>query len=246
MLRWLVAARAAALRSRPATLAAKLRSRRILHCLGDSHVVVFNELVKHRRMRRTWLDSLMIRGATAFGMANPNSRTNAFAEFTGMIHRLPRSRPLLFMLGEVDCGFLIWYRARSADVPVEEQLELSVRNYLRFLDGLRAEGRTLMVAAVPLPTIRDGQVFGEVANARKDVTASLAERTALTVRYNAALRSWCRASGCVFLDYEAEMLDPATGLIREDLRHPDPLNHHANPERFGELMARHLRDAGFP
>jgi hypothetical protein len=208
--------------------------------------LVFKDLVKYRRLRRTWLDFLMIRGATAFGMANPNSRTNAFAEFRTVIQRLPRSRPLLFMLGEVDCGFLIWHRAQSTGVPVEEQMEASLRNYVQFLDGLLAEGRTVMVAAVPLPTITDGRVFGEVANARKDVTASLAERTALTVRYNAALRSWCRDRGCVFLDYEAEMLDPATGLIREDLRHPDPQNHHAHPERFLELVARHLQDAGFP
>jgi hypothetical protein len=238
--------RAGLLRGPAGALAERLTGRRILHCFGDSHAVVFKNMVKQSTLERTWIDFVIVQGATAFGLANPNSRTNAFGAFSSVVARLPVRRSLLFMLGEVDCGFLVWHRAQEMGVRVDGQFELSVRNYTEFLEGLLAQGRrSLLVAAVPPPTIGVGKTSGEVANARRGVTASLSDRTAMTLRYNSRLSEWSKQNGCVFLDYTNSMIDPATGVIRDEYRHPDPLNHHAHPDRFRELMAGRLRDAGF-
>ena len=126
----------------------------------------------------TWLDLTEVGGATALGMVNPNSRTNALQSFREVIGRVPQGRSLLFMLGEVDCGFLIWHRAARLGSS-SQQFEESLHNYFGFLNSLLSEGRrSLVVSIVPPPTILDGQTWGEVANARSAVAASLADRAA--------------------------------------------------------------------
>jgi hypothetical protein len=220
-------------------------SRQILHCFGDSHTAVFRQVARERDLPRTWLDAVPVRGATALGLVNPNSKTRALPVFREVIDKLPLDRPLLFMLGEVDCGFLIWYRAQHKAVSVDGEFETSFRNYTTFLEGLLQEGRKrLVVVTVPPPTIREGQQ-GAVANARREVSASLHDRTELTRAYNARLRTWATANKCQFLDYEDELIDPATGLVREDLRDADESNHHLDVHKHARIVAAQLRAAGF-
>jgi len=241
----LISARGRALQGALGTVAQAVTRHRILHCLGDSHVRIFNHITRLRLLRRTWLEAVPVDGATAMGLVNPNSTTNALMVFRQTIRRLRDDRHVLFMLGEVDCGFVIWYRAERLGVPVEEQLEVSLDNYTSFLQELLPTRRgRLLLAAVPPPTIVDGAP-GPVAKARLDVKASIAERTKLTVRYNEALRRWSHDHDCDFLDYESEVIDHTTGLVREDLRNPNPEDHHLAAGRFAPIVAAHLRAAGY-
>jgi hypothetical protein len=223
---------------------ATLTNRTILHCFGDSHTTIFLTVARSRLLRHTWIDAVAVNGATALGMVNPRSRTAALPTFSKVIAKLPVGRPVLFLLGEVDCGFLIWLRAERLGLPVQEQLEESVANYTSFLGDLVAAGRRVIVASVPLPTIRDGDVRGEVAGARQEVSATLEERTALTLQYDAALRDWTTRHGCSFLDVEKACLDPVTGVVREELRNPDALDHHLAPGPFAGIVAEQLRVIG--
>jgi hypothetical protein len=218
----------------------------VLHCFGDSHAKVFRDLRRAGLLERTWLDVTVVRGATALGLANPNSKTAALPTFHRIIQRIAVGRPLLFMLGEVDCGYLIWYRAARFGVSVHEQMRASVDNYTRFLDELRSQGRRrIVVASVPPPTIRDDQPWGEVATARREVHATLQDRTDLTHVYNENLREWASTSGCQMLDYEGDVVDASTGLVREELRSSDPLDHHVEPDAFSRILAVRLRELGF-
>jgi hypothetical protein len=166
--------------------------------------------------------------------------------FERAIAAIPRRRPLLFMLGEVDCGFVIWHRAETRGISPQRELDRSIRNYTRFLERLQEDGRPgILVAAAPPPTILDGQDWGDVANLRREVKASLRDRTALTLEYNARLREWTAANGCVFLDYEREVVDAGTGVIAEAFRNPNPRDHHLAPEAFASVLAEELRGLGF-
>src|SRR6185369_4540208 len=89
-----------------------------------------------------------------------------------------RPTQVVTLLGEVDTGFVIWYRAKKYQQPVESMLSLAVSNYGRLLDACRERAPVIVVSA-PLPTIRDGQDWGEIANLRREVDASLKERTDL-------------------------------------------------------------------
>jgi hypothetical protein len=233
------------IRTRLADLASSLKRKRILHCFGDSHVQVFAEIGNQRLLPRTWFEVEIVGGATALGLANPNSQTRALPIFEKVIRSIPKRRRLLFMLGEVDCGFVVWYLAQTRGSDPEEELDRSIGNYVRFVEQWLAEGRSVIVAAAPPPTILDAQDWGEVANLRRVVTASLEQRTKLTTIYNARLREWARGNGCSFLDYESHVLDPTTGVVAQAYRNPNPLDHHLVGGPFARLLSEHLRAFGF-
>ena len=130
-------------------------------------------------------------------------------------------------------------------MPPATELERSLAHYTRFLEGLLRAGREIVVAAAPPPTILDGQDWGDVANLRREVKASLADRTRMTIEYNARLREWTSRHGCFFLDYEADVIDPITGIVAPHMRNPDPLDHHLAAGAFAAVVARHLKPAGF-
>jgi hypothetical protein len=190
------------------------------------------------------VDVCWVSGATAQGLVNPRSKTNAMPIFS---RRLAAARPwqvLCSQLGEVDCGFVIWYRAEQHGVSVESQLERSLGGYVALLDRARRHGlgRTLVISAPP-PTIPDDQQRGDVARARETVSASVRDRTELTVEYNARLRATCAERRIGFVDVTTPILDPVTGVVDVRYLNPDPEDHHLDPHRFAPLVAERLRAA---
>jgi hypothetical protein len=192
-------------------------------------------------MPRTRFSICSVGGATAQGIANPNSKTDALRIFTERAHAAQDWQDLVFSLGEVDCGFLIWYRAAKYGTPVDEQLHRSIENYVSFLAGIpQSPRRRVFVLSAFLPTIADGQDWGEVANARREVTASQQERTAITLQYNALLEDAARSNSFEFVDVTTGHRDAATGLVDRRFLNPDPLDHHLADGPFGQLIAEQL------
>jgi hypothetical protein len=209
--------------------------------LGDSHAAVFDWMGRRGWFPRHRVRAVVVPGATAQGMVNPNSKTNAIRRFKRAAWAA-RSDAVLLQLGEVDCGFVIWYRARKHQEPVESQMRRSLAGYFSLVDWLTARGHErIVLTGAALPTIRDGQTWGDVANARKEVTASQAERTALTLRYNAALRDGARARGLAYVEITDRVLDPTTGLVAPEFLGSDPLDHHLSTEKTAPLWADALR-----
>lgn len=96
--------------------------------------------------------------------------------------------------------------------------------------------------SAPPPTIRDGEALSEVANARSEVTASQRERTDLTFEYNERLAAACEQIGARYLDVTTATIDPATRLVHDRFRHPDPGEIHLHPKRYTTLIATALAD----
>jgi hypothetical protein len=218
----------------------------MLYAIGDSHSRVLTRVSEQRLLRRTILDVEIVPGATALGLANPNSSTNALTRFRKALRRVPRDATLLVMLGEVDVGYLVWYRSQTRGTSVGQEFEGSLRSYADFLESLLAEGRRdLVLVTVPPPTVADYSTWAGLDNARKLVASTLRERTDLTRAYNARLRAFAADHGLRVLDYEDDVLDPLTGVVADRLRHPDPRNHHLDPKAFPLLIADRLRTLGF-
>jgi hypothetical protein len=213
-----------------------------LLAVGDSHARVVWDAARLPDLR-AGVKMCLVRGATAQGLHNPNSRTNALRTFQQRCEQAPTWQTLVFLLGEVDCGFVIWYRAEKYGVPVESQLQLSIGSYVEFLDRQVQAGFRTLVLSAPLPTIRDGQDWGEVANARREVKAGQRDRTKLTLEYNARLWSACTRIGADFLDVTTPTLDPGTELIRSDYLNPDPTDHHLHPRKYAELVGPAISSA---
>lgn len=84
-------------------------------------------------------------------MRNPNSTTNSVEAFRrALIPPPPGAIPVLQM-GEVDCGFVIWYRAEKYGESVEAQMQASVDAYFEFVDELIAAGHSTVVITGATP-----------------------------------------------------------------------------------------------
>lgn len=217
---------------------------RTIFCIGDSHVRVFNWLDSWSSTKNSKFWPFMVTGATALGLANPNSRTNALERFRFALSNIPRGSSVLFMLGEVDCGYLIWYLSQRDEKPLEEVYERAMANYMEFLDEVRAGNWRLILASAPLPTIRDGVSLGEIANARSEVKATRKERTKLTLRWNASLRSYAAEHHIDFVDTDNWLLDPETHEIRDIFMNRDSANHHLESVPYALALSLALHKIG--
>lgn len=206
--------------------------------LGDSHGEVFRQPLFAARFPDHAWECVIVPGATASGLENPNSsKTQAYPTFKQAL-RHSSARRVIVTLGEVDTGFVIWYRARKYKEPVFAMLDRAVEAYARFLGEFAAD-HDLLCISTPLPTIRDGTAWGEVANMRKEVDASQRARTALTLEFNRRMCQRALALGVSYLSLDADSLGP-DGLVRPDLLHANPSDHHYAPDRYAELIAAEL------
>jgi hypothetical protein len=77
--------------------------------------------------------------------------------------------------------------------------------------------------------------WGEVANLRKEVTASLAERTLLTIKFNDLMENFCIPEGISYLNFDSHSTDDS-GNLTESLRNPDPSDHHYDPSAHALMI----------
>lgn len=215
-----------------------------IYYLGDSHVRYLKKAAKLGLLAPHELSGVEVGGATAVGMRNPNAKTNALGRFRNWIREKPRTAIVVLHLGEVDCGYVIWYRADKYDEPVELQMDSSIAAYFEFVDELLDLGfRRIIITGATLPTITDDDQVGEVVVKRSSITATQKERTELTLEYNAALRREAEARGLPYVDIDEDVLDPATGVVDERMRNPNPKDHHMNGPLAAVHWSRRLHEA---
>jgi hypothetical protein len=198
--------------------------------------------MRHVHVHRVWFYAKPLSGATASGILNPNSVTRSLSIFTEQLNKAKRWQQVLLQLGEVDCGFVIWHRAQRHGLDVEDQLVHTLEAYTQFISKVVSMGFSrVIVLSVPLPTIDDyPSQWGEVANLRKEITASQRERTDLTLRFNNALRDSCATVGAEFVDVTTGHLDSKSGLIDQRFLRKTNQDHHLSDEPYAELIANQL------
>jgi hypothetical protein len=213
------------------------------YVFGDSHAKVFSHINAIHPFSRLYFDVTPVKGATAQGLVNPNSQTNSLQIFRNKIDMITDKKSILiFLLGEVDTGFVVWYRAQKYGESIDAQLDRSLTNYISFLTETQKRGfQNIFVVSAPLPTIRDNQTWGEIANLRKEVTATQLERTALTLKYNSRLQEQCDMHGLKFVNFDEELLDSNSGLLKDAFLNKDRNNHHLDPDRYSALCYRWVK-----
>lgn len=215
----------------------QLHGKLSLLCLGDSHIGVFNYIKKNGLLRDCNVDITLVGAATAQGLVNPNSKTDALNILRKQIDLADRHQIIILQMGEVDCGFVIWYYAEKYAVSMDEQLDRSLNNYFSFIKETREKGfQNIIVLSAPLPTIPDGQDWGEVPNLRREIKASQRQRTQLTIKYNERLSILCKKSDIRFIDTTLSLLDENTGVINTIFQNNDRLNHHLDDKAYAQLI----------
>lgn len=206
--------------------------------LGDSHAAVFYHWLFDLNFPRFTFTVLSIGGATVSGLENPNSKTQAGPIFERAIRKYP-SRVYILLLGEVDTGFVIWYRAQKYHASVDEMLRMAVEKYANLIRRLVSQGKVVVISA-PLPTIPDQNPCGEVANLRREIKATQQERTQLTLTFNQSLSQICTSLGAYFVNLDPFSLDE-NGRIRKELLNPNPCDHHYNFSAYARLLVKALK-----
>lgn len=206
--------------------------------LGDSHAAVFSDARFRAEFPLHSFEVVSIGGATASGLENPNSKTQSAPKFLDALGK-SRAGTVVVLLGEVDTGFVIWYRAEKYEAELSQMLLSALTSYQDFLTVLK-DGHRVICLSAPLPTIPDGQEWGEVANARKDVRASQMERTTLTIRFNAGMKRFCAENGIDYLDFDDQSMGE-DGLVDKRLLNSNPLDHHYEPCAYMEMMVPKLQ-----
>jgi hypothetical protein len=205
--------------------------------LGDSHSPVFDHPLFQEKFPDLNFNVLTVVGATASGLENPNSTTQTYPIFKKAIKQTG-AKHVIVMLGEVDTGFVIWYRAQKYQESVAAMMDKAIASYSQFLAELKTHFEVLCISA-PLPTIQDGNDWGDVANARREVTASQVERTALTLEFNRVMQQFCGQNGIRYL-----MLDDVSlgehGILKAELLNSDYSNHHYDQDQYARLLIEGL------
>ena len=173
--------------------------------LGDSHALAFSSLRFRCYFPLTRFDVCSVGGATASGLDNPNSVTAAYATFNNKLNSATKNSIVIVMLGEVDTGFVIWWRAQKQGGDVNLMLSQAVEKYVKFISEINGTYRPL-VMSTPMPTITDDNDWGEVANLRREITATQRERTGLTLRFNSEIREFCNSHGIPYRELDQESL----------------------------------------
>jgi hypothetical protein len=155
--------------------------------------------------------------------------------------RVEHYEKVIICLGEVDTGFVIWYRVEKFGADLIVMLERTVGAYTRFLQKLAGLCGSLIVYSAPLPTIEDGNDWGEVANLRRDIKAIRVERTALTVRFNQMVEAYCGYHDISYLNLDNESLGE-NGIVKAGLMGKNPRDHHYDAEQYALLLTRRLRN----
>ena len=222
---------------RPLLLGMQRMTREEILVLGDSHATVF----EHRNFKKAFpghfFNVVSVRGATVSGLSNPMSKTQAMPIFMKALKR-SNAKTSIVLLGEVDTGFLLWYKAQKHSAPVEIMMDRAIENYQNLLRTVAGKSNVICISA-PLPTIRDDQDLGEIANLRKEVKATQRQRTELTLEFNRRMQVFCEENGLRHVSLDREALGP-DGLVSEHLLNTNPREHHYDREKHAGLIIRHL------
>lgn len=208
--------------------------------LGDSHTFLFS-LINSEQYR---FDICYVSGATAQGMVNSNSSTNALCIFREKVSVGKRFNKILIMLGEVDCAYLIWVRSSREGIDIDAQIDLCVKNLFDFIkntliDELSYNCSDIIVLGAHLPAIRDDVDRSLIAGARAEVDASQYLRTQKTLLYNSTLQEASLALGCKYIDITSHLIG-GCGVIKDEFLCEEPGNFHIRAEMTSPLWLSKL------
>ena len=212
-------------------------------CCGDSHSLVFNYC--NKKQNDFVFDVCCVRGASSIGSINPKSKTNSLNIFEKKIKSTTADK-ILIMLGEVDCGFVIWLRSKKYNASVDKQINISINNLLKFIHDIvlkksKFRKEDVIVCGSILPTIKDSTNKKNLSIYRKNIHISHLERTKKTLEYNNLLKERCSENGYKYIDITKNTIGK-NGLIKNDFLLPDTKDPHLNEKESYKLWLSEVKD----
>ena len=209
----------------------------MIYAVGDSHARVFQKI--------TPIEVYSVSAASNMGLKNPYSKTQAKSKIDSFLRsRLKKEDDIIFLMGEVDCGFVIWYRVEKYNDSLESQTKESLLNYFSLIHSYINHCKRIIVCDVPPPTIsNETKKYSEVAKHRHErlkLKVSQEEQTKLTLVYNENIKNFCSQNSLIYLEYTKECLGK-NGIVLPELLNNDKSDHHLHQEKFSELLKIKLK-----
>ena len=206
--------------------------------LGDSHSDIFNYC--NTKQQNIHFEVVIVAGATAQGSVNPNSNTNALSIFKEKLNNVKHNNfnYIIINLGEVDCGFVIWYRKNKYNIDIEDQLKITTDNLFNFINLEILpyfESSKIIINGSVLPTIKDNTNKKYLTGARSEINASQIDRTTLTIKYNKILKNYSLINGYNYIDITNYILNNETKVVNEMFLNKNEFDHHLDNENTYNL-----------
>ncbi|QRM18348.1 hypothetical protein GBK02_02515 [Dechloromonas sp. TW-R-39-2] len=211
--------------------------------LGDSHAGVFEYVFDHDLLTPHLLNCEIVGGATAGGLNNDHSVTAAFAKYQQSLRRFAEYDVVVLMLGEVDCSFALWNRAKQRNESVFEQIPRAMQGIVRLLDwaGEHYPQRRFVLAGTILPTIKDDEIDLQYYELRRSVRATQRERSELVLAFNQAVRQLAGQRGLSYMDISQQTIDAEKGVVRDEFLVHEKLDHHQSQAMTAPLWVEEFR-----
>ena len=206
--------------------------------LGDSHSQIFNYC--NKKQQNIHFEVVIVPGATAQGSVNPNSNTNALSIFKEKLNNIKHNnfKFIIINLGEVDCGFVIWYRKIKYNIGIKDQLKITTDNLFNFINLEILpyfESSKIIINGSVLPTIKDNTDKKYLTGARSEINASQIDRTELTIKYNSILKNYSLINGYNYMDITNYILDDETKVVNTIFLNKNIYDHHLDNENTYNL-----------
>ncbi len=216
------------------------RKKQTLHVIGDSHVLGFEALENH--LSRYRIKVCSVSGATASGLQNPHSKTLAGPIiYEYVTSNVKHEDAVLLHLGEVDCGFLMWVRAEKNLISIEEQTELTLKNYCDLINAIASITKDVFILSILPQTIADGSKIENVANLRGHIKATQKQRTELSMLMNKRLEVFAEQKGVNFIDMDVDLIDEHTGIVKRSYLNEKVEDHHLSVTKLIPLLAKKFK-----
>ena len=182
--------------------------------LGDSHIRVFEHTYFKYLMPQFSYEICYVPGATAYGIGNLHSQTNAYKIFLEMLEKY-NYEEIVVTLGEVDCAYTLWNLAEKTGKPMDTLLELSVERYKIFLNTLTAYAPVKILSST-FPTVSDvAECDDSISGIRKKISISQKERTQLVLKFNEQIKVFVESQvDMQYFDFNSMALDTKTGTVK--------------------------------
>jgi hypothetical protein len=145
---------------------------------------------------------------------------------------------VMIMVGEVDCGFTMWYRKDKYNTSIKEQLDNAVSKLFEFIDNeirTKYDAEQITIIGANLPTLFDHVIPMQKVRREFKRHRTLKERTQLTLMYNDNLKNESIKRRYKYIDIVKETMDSTTQVVDRQYLRPNERDHHLSEDKTALL-----------
>lgn len=215
--------------------------------IGDSHARYLRYMQANRGCffgDAVFLECWEYGGATAFGLANLESKSGVLRDKDRWSLNLGSADRVLVQFGEVDCRRAAWKFAAESGCDIRDALAEAARHLERFVQAsiVPHNRRIVMLGAKP-QIIQDADFHRNAQDDERIVFKPLTERQAATDHFNALQREMAARFDVDYVDVDHALRDEKSRgeFYRNAFWHDYSTDTHGNLDYFAQLHFESLR-----